>query len=715
MNRMFLLLLMMSGTALAQAPDTTTPAAYQFAGTDLAAFGDLKYRALEAEARMETVLHPGGAMPSAGARLYVGNAAATFDLKRLLVSIDGGAPVSVPLDGEETSSLTGTSDLLWLRDFRIAKGSHEVHAEMQVADPSQPGHPVQQFAADTRLEVESAQSGIEITLAPASLMSAAHIELVRHDSDGGRQGWLTRTVRSIGSLGGDEAYYSPGRGNDPAMRYVRHLLRVGQGDAAVIELLGISLAASDQGALPAGFWLELSSALRVANLPDQAQAVCDRLDAQRLERQAVGVERLRIGMLHYQSGDTAKAEAQLLSARGRLPEYRVQDWQVAYAQILFDRNQVADARGVLQSGNVDSIDAYRYMNDSMEAVRTSAYRRFNLAVAMVQSGDEVKGLSLLDLVGRLKGSDSDLLALRDKANLTLGWHFLQAKQGATAMGILGRVRSEGRYSSKALLGMGWAQLAPAGEKLARVRLVDDIDNGANPLPAPLKNSLTQLGVLEPEMRGEVGPKNFTQDKPPVNRQDALERALGFWNLLAQRDAGDTAVQEGLLAIAYAFDDLGDSADARVAYARAIAALEAQKRDLAARSAYIHTADFAGAVDGADRDAQLALLMDRLHLSPGDALRPLYARVDRYRELGRLRQQLSAHQAAVSLNPANEGAAPDVPALLTAIDAVQRSDVSDIQALAQDELDQQGQRIDEYLKVAYFAAARANDSTLEALR
>ncbi len=194
---------------------------------------------------------------------------------------------------------------------------------------------------------------------------------------------------------------------------------------------------------------------------------------------------------------------------------------------------------MLQSGNVDNIDAYRFMNDSMEAVKTSAYRRYNLAVAMVQTGDEQKGLSLLDLVGRLKASDSDLLVLRDKANLALGWHFLKEKQGMTAMGILGRVRSEGRYSSTALLGMGWAQLAPAGERLARVRLSSDTDNNAvESLPAPLKNSLTQLGVLEPEMRGEVGPKSFTQDTAPLDRQDGLRRALQFWTVLAERDARD---------------------------------------------------------------------------------------------------------------------------------------------------------------------------------
>lgn len=717
MNRMLLVLLVLGTTASVAAQDAAAIAPQVGDGRP-AAFGAAKYNALETEARVEAALHPLGDAPGAGSRLYVGNAAATFDLKQFSIAIDGGTAATVSLADEEAYSLAGTSELLWLKDFALAQGSHDIHAEMQASDLSKPDHATQQFAVDIHVELEAGGSPLEFKLVPATLLSSAHIELVQHRSDGGRQSWLTRTVRSIGGLGGGEAYYSPGRSNDPSIRYVRHLLRVGQGDAAVVELLGISQSIADRASLPAEFWLKVSSALRLANLPDQAQTVCDQLDAQQLEREAVGVERLRIGIMHYNAGDIAKAEAQLLSAQGRLPEYRIQDWQVAYAQILFGRNQYADARNVLQSGNVDSVDAYRYMNDSVEAVRTSAYRRFNLAVAMVHSGDEVKGLSLLDLVGRLKGSDGDLLALRDKANLTLGWHFLQAKQGATAMGILGRVRSEGRYSSTALLGMGWAQLAPAGEKLARVRLSNDLDNSADPLPAPLKNSLTQLGVLEPEMRGEVGPKSFTRDGPPKDRQDGLRRALKFWTVLAERDNRDPEVQEGLLAMAYAFDGLYQDASARDAYFRAIAALEASKKSAAAASDFVRDGSLTGAIAGSGSDAELARVMDRLHLMPSDASRALYASVDRYRDLGRLRRRLMDDQAALS-SVAGSGttdattlpATPDIPALLTTLDSAQRSEADNIQSLALSELQQQRNSIDGYLKTAYFAAARSTDNTL----
>ena len=103
--------------------------------------------------------------------------------------------------------------------------------------------------------------------------------------------------------------------------------------------------------------------------------------------------------------------------------------------------------------------------------------------------------------GRTESNDPELLSLRDKANLALGWHFLQQKQGRTALGVLGRIRSEGLASNRALLGMGWAQLAPAGERLKRPQLGDNSARSTDhisDLPAPVRNSLERLRLLEPE-------------------------------------------------------------------------------------------------------------------------------------------------------------------------------------------------------------------------
>jgi hypothetical protein len=716
MKRIIMFLLLLGTVAAARSEDATATALPQLGG-GRSAFGEIKYRALETQAQLERVLYPAGDVAGAGSRVYFGDAAGGFLLQRLSLSVDGGTPAVMPLADEDVRALAGTADLLWLKDLSLARGEHTLQVEMQAGDLSKPDHPTQTFSLDAQVEIGNGESSIELKLVPGDVLSSAHIDLVQHESDGGRHGWLSDAVTSIGGLVGTDAGYSPGRPADPAMRYIKHLMHMTQGDAAVVQLLRIAQSTADLNTLPPQFWLQLSSALRLANLPDQAQAICDRLDIRQEERESVAVEHLRLGIQQYGLGDTAKAEAQLLSAQGRLPPYRVQDWQVAYAEILFSRNQYAEARRVLQSGNVDSDDAYRFMQDSVEAVRTSAYRRFNLAVAMVQSGDAVKGLSLLDLVGRLRSSDGDLLTLRDKANLMLGWHFLRNKQGGTAIGILGRVRSDGQYSSTALLGMGWAQLQPAGKKLARVRLGEDSDDATNPLaiPASIKNSLSQLGVLEPEMRGEVGPHSFSQDKPPANREDGLRRALQFWQRLTQRDANEPAVQEGLLAVAYALYNLYETPAAREAYTHAIGALEAQKRDIAAHTDFIRNGGLASAIAAARSDADLALVMGPLNLTPSDSARPLYASIDRYRSLTRLQQDLTDEQTLIS-RAAGGGtstgrAIPDTTALLAALAAALRSEADRLQSLAQTELDHQRQGIDEYLKIAYFAAARATDDTL----
>jgi hypothetical protein len=52
-----------------------------------------------------------------------------------------------------------------------------------------------------------------------------------------------------------------------------------------------------------------------------------------------------------------------------------------------------------------------------------------------------------------------MLALRDKANLALGYAYLQAGEPGNARNVLQRVRLEGPQSNKALLAVGWAESA----------------------------------------------------------------------------------------------------------------------------------------------------------------------------------------------------------------------------------------------------------------
>jgi tetratricopeptide (TPR) repeat protein len=98
----------------------------------------------------------------------------------------------------------------------------------------------------------------------------------------------------------------------------------------------------------------------------------------------------------------------------------------------------------------------------------TAYAQFNLGVALVRRDRLPEAITYLDRVGNMQTRSEELLALKDKANLALGFALLQAQRGAEAKPILQRVRLEGPYSSKALLGVGWADAAMGEFKRALV-------------------------------------------------------------------------------------------------------------------------------------------------------------------------------------------------------------------------------------------------------
>jgi hypothetical protein len=149
----------------------------------------------------------------------------------------------------------------------------------------------------------------------------------------------------------------------------------------------------------------------------------------------------------------------------------------------------------------------------------TAYAQFNLGVALVRRDRLPEAIAHLDQVGRMETSSEELLALRDKANLALGFALLQAQRAADARPILERVRLDGPYSSKALLGVGWADSA--------------------------------LGEFK--------------------------RALVPWLALRKRNLLDSAVQESYLTVPYAYNQLGASGQAAEFYNSAIDSFDAETK------------------------------------------------------------------------------------------------------------------------------------------
>jgi lipopolysaccharide biosynthesis regulator YciM len=153
-----------------------------------------------------------------------------------------------------------------------------------------------------------------------------------------------------------------------------------------------------------------------------------------------------------------------------------------------------------------------------------AFARFNLGVALVRQNRLAEADPVLTAVGTMDAPGSEMAALRDKANLALGYAWLQANNPAAARTALERVRLSGPYSTRALLGMGWAEAA--------------------------------LGQYR--------------------------EALAPWSELHDRNLLDAAVQESYLAVPYAYGKLNANAQAAQFYESAIKSFddEAQQIDTA---------------------------------------------------------------------------------------------------------------------------------------
>ncbi|MBX5461294.1 MAG: hypothetical protein IRZ28_09400 [Steroidobacteraceae bacterium] len=141
----------------------------------------------------------------------------------------------------------------------------------------------------------------------------------------------------------------------------------------------------------------------------------------------------------------------------------------------------------------------------------TAYAHFNLGVALVRDGKLGQADAFLTQVGTMETSRAELLALKDRANLALGFAYLQAEQPERALQSLERVRLNGPYSNKALLGTGWA-------------------------------------------RASLG---------------QYREALVPWLELRDRNLLDAAVQESYLAVPYAFGKLDATAQAAEYYEQAV--------------------------------------------------------------------------------------------------------------------------------------------------
>ncbi len=206
-----------------------------------------------------------------------------------------------------------------------------------------------------------------------------------------------------------------------------------------------------------------------------------------------------LAKIWYQRGYLDRAREALAYIQGELPDNLRREALMLDAQILIDEGDYDAAIARLQNWK--------------GRTEWSRYATFNVGVALVRSGRVDEAARLLDELGGMDPYNDELMALRDKANLALGYALLQDGQHYAARAPLQRVRLEGPFSNKALLGVGWAD-------------------------AEMNN---------------------------------YRRALVPWMELCGRDLLDPAVQESMLAIPYALAKLDSISQAADHYLNAIEA------------------------------------------------------------------------------------------------------------------------------------------------
>lgn len=358
--------------------------------------------------------------------------------------------------------------------------------------------------------------------------------------------------------------YKGGSADDPQVRLSSFLDKDKQHFSAIVELLQVA-GDTDPQKMPADFEWRLADNYLGFGMRDRAEAMYRNLSAIDPDPKKIGAAYLRLAELDYQRGYTAEARATLYRIREKLPKEQVADWQDLLSRVLMAEGRYSEAADVLQKKE--------------DGASLSDFMRYNLGIALLNSGRPAPGQTALDDVGTMRPATAEFLALRDRANLTLGWQFLQTQQGATAKPVLSRIRVEGPFSNRALLGLGWAQLSAQGGRNEKTDAPESQDAKSKAMTTMSSlGVLIRPGYLDQDVFDRAGVKSFRKSSSNPEGQAALRRALVPWIELTKRDPMDPAVQEAWLAIPYALDQLGAHTEALQYYEKAIGILEeARKR------------------------------------------------------------------------------------------------------------------------------------------
>jgi hypothetical protein len=387
-----------------------------------------------------------------------------------------------------------------------------------------------------------------------------------------------------GSLGGDapvevriDALAADGRHWDAALLAARHL--------------------ADAGDAPDAAALLAREAAR-AGLTDTARAALAAVDRASRDRRSDAV--LAVARHLHEAGQPEAALATLEQLPLRLRAKARNGAAQLEARVLLALGRARDAAQVLQGAQFDPL---LLIGDPLDDRLEAGLLQYNLALALIRSGDAVRGRSLLDRLGKARDPEPEMQAVRDRANLALAAHFLNGRQGATARALFERVTLEGPYSSRALLGMGWASLAAQGQ--GQRGALDGDRSGSRETPRFVLRAMQRRRLIDCSTFNRralaptelcLDPGRFERAGVPSEPEGLALEALAVWGELAEREPRDPAVREAWAALGHAAARAGLRAEAIGHYEAAAVKLEAALADNAAAAARL-AADGIGAAVG----------------------------------------------------------------------------------------------------------------------
>jgi predicted negative regulator of RcsB-dependent stress response len=212
----------------------------------------------------------------------------------------------------------------------------------------------------------------------------------------------------------------------------------------------------------------------------------------------------RLAKIFHQKQQPENALHTIQRIKGDVPDSIKYDLELLKAQIYISNAMFTEAIDLLSS--IENVS------------EAAGYASYNLAIAYIGNNETQKGILQLDKAGQINSSDKAVLAIRDKANLVLGYKLMENKQPERAKKYFERIRLGGPFSNRALLGSGWA--AVAAEK--------------------------------------------------------YKQAIVPWTMLAKRNVTNQSVQEVLLGLPFAYGKLEFHGKAAVLYGKA---LEAYSKEL----------------------------------------------------------------------------------------------------------------------------------------